>query len=291
MVFELGVIFALGALVFWGFGDFLLQRSSRKFGDWETLFFIDASGVLLFLPFVYSDVWSLFASGDSTLFVLIGAGAVLLVASILDLEALKKGKIAVVEPIYALEVPIAAVLAFLIVREAVDIVQILFVTTLLAGIVLVSTKSRHLKRKSWIERGVFLTIVGAIFMGSSNFMLGFASRVTNPLIAAWVTNLFTGTVSLYYLITNKRIGNVVRDFRQNTRMLSALALFDNLAWLSYATAASLIPIAIATALSESYIVLATVLGLIVNKEVLMKHQKVGLVVAISSAIALAAVFG
>ena len=34
MVFEIGILFALAALVFWGFGDFLIQRSTRKFGDW-----------------------------------------------------------------------------------------------------------------------------------------------------------------------------------------------------------------------------------------------------------------
>lgn len=44
---------------------------------------------------------------------------------------------------------------------------------------------------------------------------------------------------------------------------------------------------IAVALSESYIIIAVILGLAVNKERLERHQKIGLFVAMVSAIVLA----
>lgn len=50
-----------------------------------------------------------------------------------------------------------------------------------------------------------------------------------------------------------------------------------------------ISIGIATALSESYIIVAVLLGLVVNKERLDVHQKIGLIVAIAAAITLAAI--
>lgn len=69
-----------------------------------------------------------------------------------------------------------------------------------------------------------------------------------------------------------------------------ISTFDNAAWISFAFAASLAPIAIVVALSESYIALAALLGLMINKEKLMKHQKLGLVISILSAIILAIIY-
>jgi drug/metabolite transporter (DMT)-like permease len=50
---------------------------------------------------------------------------------------------------------------------------------------------------------------------------------------------------------------------------------------------TLAPIAISVALSESYIIIAVLLGMFVNKERLRKHQIFGMIVAIISAILLA----
>jgi len=47
---ETGIIFAFGAMLFWGFGDFLIQRTTRKIGDIETLAFISIFGSIGLLP-------------------------------------------------------------------------------------------------------------------------------------------------------------------------------------------------------------------------------------------------
>ena len=59
----LGVFFACLALVAWGAGDFLIQRSARRFGDWAALFYIELFATTILLPFVWSDLAGL-ASGD-----------------------------------------------------------------------------------------------------------------------------------------------------------------------------------------------------------------------------------
>jgi len=67
-----------------------------------------------------------------------------------------------------------------------------------------------------------------------------------------------------------------------------------LSWTSrifFAASMSLIPIAIAVSISESYVALAAILGILVNKERLMKHQKIGLVISIASVILLSALYG
>lgn len=288
MGLELGIAFAIGALVFWGCGDFLIQRTTRKIGDWETLFVVTAFGMIVLLPFVYADLQPLLSFQNDAFILLLGVSVVLLFAALLDFEALKKGKLAIVEPVLALEIPVTAILAFTLINETIDFAQIIFVTLLLAGIILVSLKSHHLKRK-WLERGVLLAVLGAVFMGTANFLVGFASRITNPLLTNWFIDVFLMGISAFYLLSNKRVHKLKNDFTRNRRLLLTMSVFDNLAWISIAFAASIIPIAIAFAISESYVVLAAILGLVVNRELLMGHQKAGVVLALSSSVALAVI--
>ena len=137
MGFELGIIFAFAAMLCWGFGDFLIQKSTRKFGDVETLFFISFFGAGVLFPFVYNDIPTIL-SAKKDILLLFGASIVLLIAALLDFEALKRGKLAIVEPIYALEIPVASVLAFYIIKETIASIQIVLIASLAIGLILVS---------------------------------------------------------------------------------------------------------------------------------------------------------
>lgn len=66
-----------------------------------------------------------------------------------------------------------------------------------------------------------------------------------------------------------------------------MVIFDNLAWIAYAYSGLYMPAAIATSISESYIVVSVILGLIYNKEKIKKHQYFGLIVTVVCAIILA----
>ncbi len=290
MAIEIGIIAALAALVFWGVGDFLIQNTTRKFGDWEMLFVITLFGAVVLTPFVYSDILNIVALGDNTFFLLIGVSTLLLIAALLDFEALKKGKIAVVEPVMAFEVPVAAIVAFLVINESMQLIDIFLVSSLVAGIILISLKTHHFSRKTWIERGVLLAAIGAIFMGASNFMVGFASRTTTPLMANWFIDIFVATISFFYIMQNNRLSRLVGDFRSDKKIILTMCVSDNLAWISFAIAATLIPVAIAVGISESYIALSALLGLVISREKLLMHQKAGLFIAIASAVALAFIY-
>ena len=53
---SVGIGLAFVAMLCWGFGDFLIQRSTRKVGDWGTFFVICAFGSVILLPFVWGDI-------------------------------------------------------------------------------------------------------------------------------------------------------------------------------------------------------------------------------------------
>src|SRR3989338_8939836 len=140
MGLEIGIAFAFVALLFWGFGDFLIQRTARKLGDWETLFVVTLFGVILLFPFVYNDIEAAIGFHDSTFLLLVGMSVVLFAAALLDFEALKKGKLAIVEPIMAREVPVTVIVTFVAINEGVSALQIFLISTLVLGLVLVSAK-------------------------------------------------------------------------------------------------------------------------------------------------------
>ncbi|QQG40248.1 MAG: DMT family transporter [Candidatus Aenigmatarchaeota archaeon] len=288
MVLELGVLAAFGAMLFWGFGDFLIQRTTRRIGDWEELFAITAFSTVALLPFIYKEIPSLFSFQSADLPVLSGAGLTLFLAGIFYFEALKKSKIAVVEPVLALEVPITILLAFSILRESLTPVQLGLSGLILAGIVMVAVKAHHLSKQAWLERGVWLAVAGAFFMSIGTFLVGLASRVTDPLVTIWFAHGIIAMLCGAYIFSDKRrIAKLISDVGHNPRLVLSSTLLDNGAWVLFAYATSLIPIAISVALSESYIALAALLGLLVNKERLLNHQKIGLVVTLAAAITLA----
>ena len=281
----MGVFYAFGALVCWGFGDFLIQRSARKFGDLIALLFIDLVATIGLLPFVWNKLPGLWMDPGMMAFLLVPSVAITL-AALLDFEALRVGKISVVEPIYALEVPITTLLAIFVAHEFLVVSQAAFMGMLMIGIFLVATRSFHHFRNIRLERGVFFALLATIGMGITNFLFGIGARETDPIMINWFTSTFTALVCAALLVFQKRLHEVVRDWRSHKRLILTVGILDNSAWLAYSAATLSIPIAIATGISESYIALAAALGVFFNKERLRRHQWVGLVLAVTAAIAL-----
>ncbi len=283
----MGILFALGALVAWGIGDFLIEKSTREFGDWVVLFYITAFATVFTFPLVYRDLLNL-PSHPQQLALLMLASIIILFAAILDFEALRTGKISVIEPIFALEIPVTAILASLIIGEHLSLAQIVFVLTLMCGLALVSVKSLHVFKNARWERGAWLAVFATIAMGGVNFLFGEGARETSPFLFNWFISAFITIVALLYLSTQHKLRDIFRDWRRDKKLLTAVALADNAAWISYSYAALYIPLAIATSISEGYILFAGTLGLMWNREKIQRHQLFGFALAIVSVIVLAA---
>jgi len=281
-----GIAIVCIAMLSWGIGDFLIQKSTRKVGDWETLLATAGFGTVILIPFVWRTVPLLFADPKG-LFILVGSALVLTVAAILTFEALKEGKLAIVEPIWPLEIPAASILAFALLGDKITTFQLVLIVLLIIGLMLVSFRGKVLAWKHFAEKGVYIAVAGSVLMGFADFLLGWGSRVTDPVTANFVLNIIMTVVCLVFLVARGRTGQAVRDIYHSRGLLLMMAVSDNVAWLAYAYAMTVIPIAVATGLSESSVIIAVLLGLSMNHEKLEKHQKVGLVVALASAVALA----
>lgn len=283
------MILAFVAMICWGFGDFFIQKSTRRVGDWETLFIITFFGSIVLLPFVYKDIPLLF-SGSKIYLLLLGS-FVLFIASLLDFEALKKGKISIVEPIWSMEIPVAALLAFFILGESITIWQIVLISLLITGLILTSIKSEHFTKSAWLERGALIALFGALVMGGANFLIGVGSRASNALMMNWFLNVFIAIMSFIFIFIDSDLKKMIKQYKTEKRVWWGMCILDNIAWIAFAFSMVLSQIAISVAISESYIIIAVLLGIYINKEKLRHHQKLGMVLALLCAIALATTIG
>lgn len=283
----LGITFALGALLFWTFGDFFIQKGTREVGDWKTLFFIGLAGVVVLFPFIRGELLLLSPSHIS---LLTFAGIVIFFAALFDFEALRRGKLAVIEPVLGIELPVTVGLSTLIYGEALTPLQLTLTLITFVGIVLaVTINHKHLNyHKRIFEKGVVLAGVGAITMGLVNFLVGVSSQQTSALMAIWFTNAVFMLLCLIYLAAKGEVPHLLRDIKRHARTIISVSVLDNAAWISFAFATTLIPISIATTVSEAYIAFVVLLGLLMNRERVKRHQLIGIALAILGVILLSA---
>jgi drug/metabolite transporter (DMT)-like permease len=281
----MGVVYAVIALVCWGIGDFLIQRSARKLGDWSALFFITFLGSLGLLPFIYKDIGALTAQPLTLIWIGVGI-VVMFLASLCDFEALRRGKIAVVETMYALEIPIAGFLAGSFFAERISAWQSVTIIAIVLGLALTATQNTKALRAWRWERGVALAVAATIGMGLVSVFVGWGGREIGAALVNWC--LFTGVAILCFarFAWQQQIHRLVRDWRQHAGLILAVSFFTACAWVVYAQSAQTLPIAITTAISEGYIAVAAALGILINRERVRLHQRIGLVLTVLATIML-----
>ena len=128
--------------------------------------------------------------------------------------------------------------------------------------------------------------IAAILMGGTAFFVGYGSRITNPLFVNWFVALIATVFIAGYLFFKGTLPRLVKNVLKSPKLVFTTCLFDNLAWISFAAAVLFIPITIAMTLSENFIAVAVLLGLIVNREMLRLHQKIGFVLALAGTVVL-----
>lgn len=283
----MGSIFAIIAFLSWGFGDYFIQKTTRRFGDWLTLFYICLSASVILLPFIYPDIGPLFsAEGWKDLRILLLAGAVSTAAALCLFEGLRRGKIAVIDPIFSLEIIITASLAALFLGERLSGLQVMLIGVLFIGIILISVRGFHHFKDFKIEAGVIFALLATVLMGGENFLNGWGARLTDGLMVNWFISLFVTIVTFTYIVYSGQVKNIIPDIRRRPGLLAAVCFTDNLGWIAYSYSMTYIPMAMATGISEGYIALAAVLGLTLNKEKIKLHQIIGLIVTLAAAIGL-----
>lgn len=289
-----GLLAAFIALLAWGFGDFAIQKSVRIVGAIPTLFFIGLIGVVGLLPFAWSDIPQLYKSAH-TGSLLIWTIIITLACAIILFEALKRGKLSVIEPVASFELPITIIISTVIIGEIISRLQLWLIILVFIGLL---TTVLHREPRHWwnifrhstnFERGVVIAIFGTAIAALTNVFTGLLSQHTTPMTAIWGVDVGLTILCLFWMILRGQIRTTFGIARQHWGPILLQGILDNIAWLAYAYAVTAIPIAITIAITESYIALAALLGITLNKERLQRHQYIGIAVTLVAVIILATI--
>lgn len=288
----MGIIFAFAALIFWVIGDFNIQKSTRIVGDWKSLFYISAIGLIGIYPLIYDQIRDIFKT-ERSLLLLILVSVVIFVSALFLFEALKRGKLSVMEPVFGMELPLTVGFSIFLGGEHLGPLTYTLVAVVFIGLILAVTKNHtdlHFHKTFLIEKGVIYAAIGSVFMGFANYLTGAASEATSPLITIWFINLILTIFCFAYLIFEGEF-TPVADIKKSGRVIFSESICDNLAWICFATSMTLIPISIATTISESYIAGSVLLGVFLNKEKIQRHQVFGIIFAIIGILILSYITG
>lgn len=283
MAAQASLIFAMLAMVCWAFGDFFIQRSARKIGDLETLTYIGIIGVLGLLPFVIKDFYLL--NDFRNIMLLLILGVVTFIAALVNFEALKKGKLSVIDVIFELELPVTIALGFVFFRESLTFSQAMAILAVFLGIIMISTKSFS-HWKGMLEKGVLIALVGAAMMGVLNFLTASSSKLISPWMAVWFPAVVFTIISLVFICRREGLGRFIGNGVRFRKVVLAMGVFDTLAWLFYAMAVFDGEISLITAITESYPALSMFLGMKFNRESVRSHQYLGAFLALASSVVL-----
>lgn len=287
-----GLLAAFITLLAWGFGDFFIQRAIRKIGEIPSLFFIGLTGAILIFPFIKNRLPALLVNPNALLVLLI-ALVITLIAALLLFKALGQGKLSIIEPVMSLELPLTVILGITFLSERPTPLQLLLLLLIFIGILLTAVQSRHkrwwqkFKKISLLEKGVILAIIGAFFTALMNVTTALGSQITEPLLTIWFIHTGLAVICLFWLGLQRRIKKTFSEAKKFWRPVAAQSFFDNIAWIAYAFAVREIPVSITIGITESYVVLSTILGISLNKERLSPKQTLGVVLTLASILMLA----
>ena len=283
----LGLLAAIGAMLAWTIGDYSIDKTTDRVGDWKTIFFIGFAGMLILTPLVWREIPFIF-NDPIQLRLLTFLSLVSLFACLLMFEGLKGGKLSIIEPVFGIELPTTIALSIIVGGEHLNWQIYLLSAVVFLGIILAATVRDN--RISWhkiiLEKGVILAGIGAIGMGLMNFLVGIISRGGSPIVTIWFLHSFLGIASLIYLLFKGEVKNLWKNVRDYKGYILAISIFDNLAWVSFAYAMVILPISIATTIGSGYIALTVILGVTLNKEKIQKHQIIGILLVIAAVISL-----
>lgn len=274
MGMELGIIFAFGAMIFWGIGEFFIQKNVKKEGCSESLLFIGFFALVVLLPFVWKEIPALMYLPN--LLLILFLGIITYIASMLNFRALKEGKLSVVEVVFEIELIVTILLGIFIFQERLSWVQWLVVSFIFIGIILMAVKKHHLKNpRLFLEKGVLIGFLGALFMGGVNFFTASSARQMSPVMAIWGPAVVFSILCLIGIGRQEGFVKMKENFCRFKWLILLMGLLDVLAWMSYAFATRTNEVGIITAITESYPAICLILGLWINKEKILFHQYIG----------------
>jgi len=280
MNLDISTLFAFGAMICWAIGDFFIQRTTRKIGDIEALAFMGLIGAIALAPFVFEEIELLFELQNILIIFFLSIAAV--IGAVLNFEALKQGKLSVVEIILQIELPVTVILGLIFFKESLSPIQATFISLIVCGTFMIVAGSKANRLIKGVEKGALLAALAAIALGFVNFLTAAGSRQISPILIIWTPWFLAAVLSFLFLIKRDGINIIVKKASKFRVLIIAMGVFETAAWLLFSLAVFSNSLSITIAISQSYPAICLFLGIKINKEEITKQQYIGATIALVS---------
>ncbi len=275
---DMGIVFGLGAALFWGLGDFAITTLARYVGTARCLLYIQlfslVSWIILLAVFPHE------ATGGMNPWLLAALAGVFHVAGLATTyRAFEIGTLSFVSPI-ASSFAIVTTVMFVIAGDSPATMALLGICLLVGGIVVV-TRSTPSDGPVTLK-GVPEAAASALAFGIMFWL--FYAYVKDPLGYAYpliLLKVMSSSFATIYVAKSPSIeGAEIQPLKKLIFIAFLAALCDTMAWVSYLLGSKDSHGAVGTALASLFSVVTIVLAGIFLKERLNRYQWVGVAIVL-----------
>ncbi len=272
--------------VFWGSGDFFAKVSMGKWGGGVAwVLWGQAMGTGMYLAFFLLHYLS---SGElpplpdlKMTLAIVALGAVGLLAYLAFFTALERTDLAVAAPLSAAWVGVAFLLSAIFLPHRLSPLVWALLLAIAIGVVLLSTGEREKRDWARAKAGFLLALLSAAAWGIFNFTIQWTSEAAGPLLPIFSVKAW-GALLWIAALCRKCLPKPELKHRGHALALPAAALFDILAYTSYALGSQHGPLPFVAVSASLFSLIAAVLGIIFLRERLTRLQSFGLLLVILS---------
>jgi uncharacterized membrane protein len=270
---SLSVLFAITSMVGWGLGDFIAKTIVAKASAYRTVLFSQCVGSLPFFLVTFMYDWTV---PDGSLVFLTALSAVLSTVILYSFyQALKLGKASIVSPVSSCMTVVAVVLSVTILGEALTMPQILLISTVFVGILLVAVQGSD-TRSTASNVSILLALL-VVFLGGGNTILQkWIAETGHYLMGFLLTRIFMlSFLALLFPIFGKETSVVVP--RASYSRIVLLGLIDVAGFFAWFMGLREGFVSIVVPISNSCSAVTIILAHTFLGERLLLHQKIGII--------------
>lgn len=269
----LSVAFAIASMAGFGLGDFIAKTVVAKASAYRTVLISQCVGSV---PFFLATLMYGWAVPDGSLVFLTALSAAMSTVMLFSLyQALKLGKASIVTPISSCWTVAAVVLSVTILGEALSMLQILLISTVFLGILLVAVQSSDRKSKA-SNVSIILALLVVFLGGGNTILLKWIAETGHYLMGFLLARFFMlGFLALLFPIFGKETSMVAPQ--TSFARIALLGLIDVSALFAWFMGLREGFVSIVAPISHSSSAVTIILAHIFLGERLLLHQKIGII--------------
>ncbi len=270
-----GVLFGVVAMLGWGLADFLAKKLVDRIGGLNALLFEQLVAIIFLAPFA---LYTAPLPGAGMLPLLLLVAAAWAYPYLAFYKGFEKGMVSVVSPIGSAWGAGGAVLAAFLLGESLSLPQWASIAVIVAGIFLVSTSWKELKRLSYKKlSGVEWAVAALVGWSVAAVLMKPLVLGIGPFMAIWLVKMLSVPMALSVLPFSSY---KLKSPKGLWKLVVAIAVVDAVAFLGYNFGVEAGLVGVVGPVAAAFPAVTVILAWLFLKERLEKSQLIGVAMAV-----------